>query len=367
MTPFDGGTVNEDDTPDRLQATPVDPEHPEQEVLVRAAEALREGRLVAFPTETVYGLGADATNPDAVKRIFAAKGRPPDNPLIVHVPGSDGLEKVANEVPPLAKSLMERFWPGPLTLVLPAHPDLPRIVTAGLDTVAVRAPAHPVAFGLLAAARVPLAAPSANRSGRPSPTRAQHVLADFRDPAVVAMVLDAGRCTIGVESTVVDLTQDSPVVLRLGGVDPVKIKEVTERLKINPHARGAVVAPGTSVASPGMKHRHYAPRAIMELYEGPGATKRLLEAYAQAEVGERLGLLVTRECAQAHDLSGPHVAVYGSRDDPDECAQNLFDALRRLDSEKPGRILAEGIDEAGLGATVMDRLRRAARSTARSH
>lgn len=344
-----------------LRTVRIEANEPEASLLQEAADILRSGGLVVFPTETVYGLGADATDPEAVARIFQVKGRPPDNPLIVHVADAAAVGTVAENIPDVAHRFMARFWPGPLTLVMPAHPALPRIVTAGLDTVAVRSPAHPVAQALLAAARVPLAAPSANRSGMPSPTRAEHVLADFQDQGeAIGVLLDAGPCTIGVESTVLDLTSEPPVVLRLGRVAPEQLNEVTP-VTVHTHARGAAVAPGTSVASPGMKHRHYAPLTPLWLYEGPGAGERLQAAEDQARrAGSRLALIVTEETAREQGFQGAHVSALGSRDDPETWAHELFHALRRLD-QKVDRILVEGIPEKGLGAAVMDRLRRAAR------
>lgn len=345
-----------------LRTLRLDPARPDAGLLAEAAKILRAGGLVAFPTETVYGLAADATDPKAVGRIFQVKGRPPDNPLIVHVAGTEALGTVAQQIPDVAHRFMQRFWPGPLTLVLPAHPGLPRIVTAGLDTVAVRSPAHPVAQALLSAAKVPLAAPSANRSGMPSPTRAEHVLADFKDRGdEIGVLLDAGPCTIGVESTVLDLTSDPPVVLRLGGVSPQQLMELTP-VRVHSHARGVAVAPGTSVASPGMKHRHYAPLTPLVLYEGPGAGQRMVAAHDEAQkTASKVALIVTEETAREQDLSGPRVWVLGPRGEPETWAHELFHALRRLD-QTVDQILVEGIPEKGLGAAVMDRLRRAARA-----
>lgn len=345
-----------------MRMLPIDPDEPDAETLKEAAEALRSGRLVVFPTETVYGLGADATDERAVGRVFEAKGRPPDNPLIVHVLDGEDARRVTRDVPDDAKRLMEAFWPGPLTLVLPADPRLPRIVTAGLDTVAVRAPAHPVARALLAAAGVPLAAPSANRSGMPSPTRAEHVAMDYRGhESVIALLLDAGPCTIGVESTVVDLTSDPPTVLRLGGVPPEAIQTHLPRLKVDPHARGVAVAPGTSVASPGMKHRHYAPRTPVTLFEGEDGPAKILEAHKSSLRREKKsGFIVSTQTAHQGSLQGDNIVVLGGRNEQGRWAHDLFDALRRLDEQGLDRIFVEGIPETGLGAAVMDRLRRAA-------
>ncbi|MDP8969027.1 MAG: L-threonylcarbamoyladenylate synthase, partial [Actinomycetota bacterium] len=237
---------------------PTDPglreEQPTPPGLARAVQLLRAGGLVAFPTETVYGLGADARAAAAVARIFAAKARPVDNPLIVHVADASGLESVAASVPPLAARLAQRWWPGPLTLVVDAASDLPKETTGGLSTVAVRVPAHPVALALVRAAGLPIAAPSANRSGRPSPTTAAHVVADLGD--AVELVVDAGPCQVGVESTVVDARGDAPRVLRDGAV-------TREQLGLPDGTVGPQAA--ASVASPGTRYRHYAPACDVAL------------------------------------------------------------------------------------------------------
>lgn len=329
----------------------------------RAAAILREGGLVAFPTETVYGLGADGFNPEAVARIFAAKGRPADNPLILHVTGADMLEGVARELPPPARALMDAFWPGPLTLVLPRGPAVPAAVSAGLDTVAVRAPAHPVALALIRAAGRPLAAPSANRSGRPSPTRAEDVLEDLAGR--IDAILDGGPTGIGVESTVVDVTVSPPVLLRPGGVPSEVLAAALPGLRRAEAGAGGDGGAGPA-RSPGMKYAHYAPRARVILVLGPAgrvaeAVRRRAESLAQE--GRRVAILATEETAGAYHALGARAAVQvlGSRGDPAGAGRRLFAALRDLDRLGAEVILAEGLPEAGLGEAVMDRLRRAAR------
>jgi L-threonylcarbamoyladenylate synthase len=307
------------------------------ESIARAAAALRAGRLVAFPTETVYGLGADATNARAVAEVFAAKGRPHFNPLIVHVPDLAGAALLA-ELGHRARELAKSFWPGALTLVLRRRADsgIAELTTAGLDTIAVRVPADAVAGALLRATGRPVAAPSANRSGRVSPTTAAHVAADLGD--CVAAILDAGPTTIGLESTVVDVSGSTPVVLRLGAISRAALADALG---------GPIAVAGADAsrpASPGMLARHYAP-----------ATPLRLEALAVAS-GE--ALLAFGEPLPAH--GGP-VANLSRRGDLTEAAANLFAALRRLDAAGAGGIAVMPIPDEGLGEAINDRLRRAAR------
>ena len=299
-----------------------------------AAEILRRGGLVAFPTETVYGLGANACDPRAVRRIFAAKGRPQDNPLIVHVAEPGDVRTVAL-VTPLGADLARRFWPGPLTVVLPALAEVPAETRGGLPTVAVRCPDHALARGLIRAVGCPLAAPSANLSGRPSPTTAGAVLEDL-DGRIEA-VLDGGPCRRGIESTVVDCTGAEPRLLRLGAV-------AAEELGLSPRPD----VRGTS-ASPGTRHRHYAPRIPLHLVDDLGAG---LREYPDAAV-----LCVAEDARRLGLVEG--VAVHVLPDSPEARAAQLFSALRRL--ERSGRpcIVARRLPDRGLDAATMDRLRRA--------
>jgi L-threonylcarbamoyladenylate synthase len=334
----------------------VDPVEPRSEIIDRAGMILRRGGLVAFPTETVYGLGASALDGRAVRRIFEVKGRPPDNPLIVHVAGREMLRPLVRSWPATAEKLMAAFWPGPLTLVLPAAPGVPREVTAGLDTVGIRMPAHPVALALIASAGIPVAAPSANLSGRPSPTTAGHVLQDL-DGRIDA-ILDAGPAGVGVESTVLDLVADVPVILRPGGITPEELEKVIGKVKVDPGADGGDVS---RPRSPGMKYRHYAPRVPLVLVEGEpervaARLKELADNYRA--LGRRVGILATAETAGK--LNGGQVVVAGSRQNPAAIASRLFAALRQLEGRGVDVILAEGIEPRGLGLAVMNRLRRAA-------
>ncbi len=308
---------------------------PDGRLLADAASTLRAGGLVAFPTETVYGLGADATDPAAVRRIFAAKGRPADNPLIVHLADAADLDRVAARVSPLAAQLARRFWPGPLTLVLEAGDRLPPETTGGHPTVGVRVPDHPVARALLAAADRPVAAPSANRSGRPSPTTAAHVMADLGD--VVDVIVDGGACVVGVESTVVDARGPHPVVLREGAV-------TREHLGVDGAASDA--------ASPGTRYRHYAPRCQVLLAEQADAATT---AAALSGGGARVAVVLP-EAAPAP----PGVEVVGRFGDPSALARDLYDALRRAEDAGADHVVVATVAEVGIGRAVMDRLRRAA-------
>ena len=334
----------------------VEKDNPDIRILAEAADVLKQGGLVAFPTETVYGLGANGLDPGAVEGIFAAKGRPSDNPLILHIAEPHEVEKLAREIPANACALMEKYWPGPLTVVVERTRAVPDAVTAGLDTVAIRLPDSLVARTLIGLAGVPLAAPSANTSGRPSPTTAQAVMDDLAGK--VEIVIDAGPCGIGVESTVVDCTTPVPTLLRPGGVTLEMLMETLGEVEVDP-----ALAHGSTVPrSPGMKYTHYAPAAPMTLFEGTtGACQaRVSQAVAQALAeGRRVGAVVSAETAKSLP-SSTVVAVYGSRLRPDEAAANLYNALRLFDTEAVDVIFAEGVAENGLGLAVMNRLRKAA-------
>lgn len=327
----------------------------DKEVIRQAAALLAEGQLVAFPTETVYGLGGNALNPAAVRAIFAAKGRPLDNPMIVHITSVEELPVVCGQVPPLARVLARRFWPGPLTLVLPSGSQIPPEVTAGLKTVAVRVPNHPIALALLREAAVPVAAPSANRSGRPSPTLAAHVRKDL--DGRIAALLDGGPCRVGVESTVLDLTREEPRILRPGGISLEELREILPALL--PPLEGVVPA-DESPASPGMKYRHYAPEGVLFLLQGEkDAVRQKICKLAKAHQsqGRKVGLLT----ASPWDFPKGCLAInLSGRDDPSAAAARLFSALRQMDEEGVEVILTEGISEEGLGMAVMNRLRKAA-------
>ncbi|MCG0239557.1 MAG: threonylcarbamoyl-AMP synthase [Firmicutes bacterium] len=335
----------------------VDPRRPDPDALAEAGAVIRRGGLVAFPTETVYGLGASALDPEAVRRIFAAKGRPADNPLIVHVADAQDLDRVVREVPAVARELMARFWPGPLSLALPRRPEVPDAVTAGLPTVGVRMPDHPVALGLIRAAGVPIAAPSANLSGRPSPTRAEHVLEDL--DGRVDLILDGGETGVGLESTFVDLTARPPVLCRPGGITLAQLAEVLGEVRVDPAVLGK--EPQGPPRSPGQKYAHYAPRAPVVLVEGPlsRVQERIRSLIAEeAARGRRVGVLASAESRGLYPA--PVVVEVGSRSDLARVAANLFAALRSLDAQGADIILAEGFPEEGIGLAIMNRLRKAA-------
>ena len=325
-------------------------EGPDERGLRVAAGLIRNGKLVAFPTETVYGLGASALDETAARRIFEAKGRPPDNPLIAHIAGMEWLEDLAREIPDTAWKLAERFWPGPLTLVLPAKETVPRVTTGGLDTVAVRMPAHPIALELIRMSGLPVAAPSANISGKPSPTDAEHVVDDFYGR--IECIIDGGPTPLGVESTVIDLTGEKPLLLRPGGLPREDIKRVVGEVEIHPAVRGEVV---DVAKAPGMKYRHYAPRAEVVVVEGDrtAVDKKIDELIAEFRgKGLKVGVMAMDE----HEAD----AFFHLGKTSEEAARNLFRALRELDRAGVDVIIAQGVEEKGLGLAVMNRLRKAA-------
>lgn len=330
---------------------------PDADGLAQAAALLRAGELVAFPTETVYGVGADALNITAVRGIFAAKGRPLTDPLIVHLADVAQIETVASSMPPLAQKLAEAFWPGPLTLVLPRQPHIPTEVTAGRETVAVRVPAHPLAHALLKACGLPVAAPSANRFSRPSPTTAQHVLEDL--DGHIAAVLDGGTVTIGLESTIVDVTQTPPIVLRPGGLTLEALRWVAPEIEL----RARYLNVETHASAPGQFLKHYAPRAALYLVEGErGAALRWMRKRAVefSAAGQRVGALVLEADAAELSRERLEIVVLGAEAHPEVVAHNLFAALRALDARGVNVILARLPTASGLGWAIRDRLYRAA-------
>ena len=317
-----------------------------------AGQLIAEGKLVGFPTETVYGLGGNALDAQAVRAIFAAKGRPADNPLIVHVSCMEETEGICT-VNRLAEQLMRAFWPGPLTLLLPKLPSVPDVTTAGLGTVAVRCPRHPAALALIRAAGVPIAAPSGNLSGRPSPTTAAHMMEDMNGR--IPLILDGGPCSVGVESTVLDVTGSIPVIFRPGGVTREMIASCVGDCSV----ADSVMRPlreGEAAPSPGMRHRHYAPRGRMTIVRGESeqaVTDALKRLYDESE----------NACILCHSA---HLGKFGSRrvydlgSSTEETAKVLFAALREMDENKIARILCEGWGENGVGLAVMNRMARAA-------
>ena len=338
----------------------------EEKALQAAAKILQEGRLVAFPTETVYGLGANAFDRGAVAKIFEVKNRPMDKPLIVHLADLQQVGLFVEDMPPAAVRLAQQFWPGPLTLVLPKNKDVPQIITGGLSSVAVRVPAHPLALGLIRKVGFPLVAPSANLSGRPSPTTAAHVLDDLAGR--IAAVLDGGPCPIGLESTVLSLISSPPVLLRPGGIELAELEGVYGSKILEKRDESEVVSP-----SSGQQYKHYAPRVPLYLVEGAGSgLRRRLIALSENLIGEghRVGVILFAE-SQGGSLSpvasffaSPShrlvVETPGPRGDPRGAAERLFGVLRGMEKKEVDVIVVEALAEEGIGRAVMDRLRKAA-------
>lgn len=329
----------------------------EDRALRRAGEIIKAGGLVAFPTETVYGLGGDALNPESSRKIYAAKGRPSDNPLIVHVCRFDAVGEIAAQVPDTAVRLADAFWPGPLTLILPRASVVPRETTGGLDTVAVRFPSHPAARKLIEYGGGFIAAPSANLSGRPSPTLSRYVVEDMCGR--IDAIVDGGTVGIGLESTIVDLTTDIPQILRPGYVTEEMLGEVLGQVETD---AGLFLSPGgTAPRAPGMKYRHYAPSGKLVIVEGDA--DRVI-SYINVQVGrdrtrgERTGVIATEETRDKYDAD--IVQSAGSREDAESIAKNLFAVLRKFDDERVTRIYSEGFSSRGLGQAIMNRLLKAA-------
>lgn len=323
-----------------------------------ASEYLKKGEVVAFPTETVYGLGADATNETAVRKIFEAKGRPSDNPLIIHVSSREQLAAFVTHIPKEAEAIMERFWPGPCTIVFEREGPLALSVTGGLNTVAVRMPDHPIALELIQQAGVPLAAPSANSSGRPSPTTADHVRHDLEGK--ISGIIDGGQTGVGLESTVIDVTiAGRPTILRPGGVSFEDLQDTLGQVYLDVHLEDSTQAP----KSPGMKYRHYSPdKPVYILPESPEQKNQLVEK-TKAN-GDRPGLLVSEE-TEKELISADECEIYllGKKENPDEAASRLYDGLRVLDESSASVILAEAYPLEGIGRAYMNRLHKAAEWT----
>ncbi|MEK7852017.1 MAG: L-threonylcarbamoyladenylate synthase, partial [Deltaproteobacteria bacterium] len=332
----------------------INPFIPEPSKIKEAAEVLKNGGTVAFPTETVYGLGAGALNPDAIKKIFRAKGRPSDNPLIVHIAEIDDLKVIAKKPSKAALALINEFWPGPLTIILKRNKVVPDIVTGGLDTVAVRMPDNKIALSLIKKSGVPLVAPSANFSGKPSPTGARDVAADLSGR--IDMIIDGGKTRIGIESTVIDMTTKPPVLLRPGGLPVEEIEKVAGPVrKLSEEPDGLRCEP---VRSPGMKYRHYAPKARMTIVEGDmEAAQARIKKLAEEGLkkGKKVGVLTFH---RYFSIEGCINKYAGSR--PETVARKLFDALRGFDKEGVDVIVSEGYGGKGLKLGIADRLRRAA-------
>ena len=335
----------------KTKVVKIDPKNIDITLLQEAGRLIRAGKLVAFPTETVYGLGADALNDDAIIKIFKAKGRPFHDPLIVHIASLREAEELIIDLPSIARELGRYFWPGPLTMVMKKSRLVSSMITSGLDTVAIRVPNHPVARGLIRESRRPIVAPSANLFSHTSPTSAKHVVTDLRGK--VEMILDSGDTTVGVESTVVDVTELPLKVLRLGGITIEQLEEITSKV---------VIVQGNKQikSSPGMLKKHYAPRAKMVLVEEKNdkMIQRILHlASTFSDAGNKVGIIASQENSDKYP--GFTVSVLGNATDLETCARNLYSRLRLLDELKCDMIISENFENRGLGRAIMDRLRRA--------
>ena len=336
----------------------IDCRNIESDNLKEAADIIREGGLVAFPTETVYGLGADALRPEAAKKIYDAKGRPSDNPLIVHICEFKELVSIAREVPPEAEKLAEAFWPGPLTMIVWKNDRVPYATTGGMDTVAVRMPNHPVALALIKESGCLIAAPSANTSGKPSPTEASHVALDM--DGKIPMILDGGAVGIGIESTIVDLTEDVPMILRPGYITKEMLEEVLgKEVRIDP---GIIAdASDKKPKAPGMKYKHYAPKADLILVEGEeNAVIQKINALVleKQKKGEKVGVIATDETKDRYHAD--YVVSIGARTDEDAIARHLYKILREFDAWEVDAIYSESFATPRIGQAIMNRLMKAA-------
>ena len=337
----------------------INPESFRDEELEEACRILQKGGLVAFPTETVYGLGGDAMHPEASAKIYAAKGRPSDNPLIVHIADMDALEDIAQSVPEAAVKLADHFWPGPLTMIFPKKEAVPKSTTGGLETVAVRMPSHPVARALIRESGVYIAAPSANTSGRPSPTKAEHVKEDL--DGRIDMILDGGAVGIGLESTIVDLSTGVPTILRPGYITGEMLEDVLGEVQVHPAILSQKMNPNIVAKAPGMKYRHYAPKGQMTIIEGDTSKvvdeiNRLVKE--KTDEGCSVAVIATEETKDAYACA--NVRSVGSRATEGSIAAGLYDILREMDHIGAEYIYAESFEKDTLGKAIMNRMLKAA-------
>lgn len=331
----------------------------EQEFLDQAAKLLQAGEVVAFPTETVYGLGANGMEAEASGKIYAAKGRPSDNPLILHIADFAQLDGIAEDISEDAWKIMKAFWPGPMTIVLKKKAEVPKETTGGLDTVAIRMPSHPVARELILKAGIPIAAPSANRSGRPSPTEASHVMEDMEGH--IPMIIDGGKVGIGIESTIIDMTGEKPVILRPGYITPEMVDEVVSGVSIDPAILGGPMAAGLKPKAPGMKYRHYAPAGDMWLVEGDreAVVARINELTGEKQrEGYRVAIIGTDENIDLYKADV--VKSIGSREKPETIAANLYGTLREMDQLGVQIIYGESFEEGEFYGAIRNRILKAA-------
>ncbi len=336
----------------------MSPKQLDYAVLAQAGQILRDGGLVGFPTETVYGLGGNALDKEASLKIYEAKGRPSNNPLIVHIAERDEVYELVREVPDMAECLMDAFWPGPMTLIMKKKPLIPDETTGGLDTVAVRFPSDPIAQALIKAAGVPIAAPSGNLSGRPSPTMAEHMIEDMNGR--IEMIIDGGQVGIGLESTIIDCTEDVPIILRPGFISQEMLEEIFAYVSVDQASVGPMKE-GERPKAPGMMYRHYAPQAPMTLFEGePAAVTARINELAAADLadGKVVGIIGTDETVGSY--AAGVVRSFGSRAHVNSVAHNLFAVLREFDARKVDVIYSESVPRTGIGLAIMNRLSKAA-------
>lgn len=327
------------------------------QILKEAGEIIKNGGLVAFPTETVYGLGGDALNPESSRKIYAAKGRPSDNPLIVHIADMEHLSRITKQIPKEAYKLAEHFWPGPLTMILPKSDEVPTQTTGGLDTVAVRMPSHPVAMAFIKEAGGYIAAPSANLSGKPSPTLAKYVAQDM--DGRIDMIIDGDGVEIGLESTIVDLTGEKPMILRPGYITEEMLNEVLGQVEIDQTILSADSKQRPK--APGMKYRHYAPKGELTIVEGdPDKVASYINEQTALHMakGEKTGVIGTSDMADSYRADS--VKIAGDRDDEEAIARQLYTFLREFDDENIEYMYSESFDATGMGQAVMNRLLKAA-------
>ncbi|OBR91810.1 MULTISPECIES: L-threonylcarbamoyladenylate synthase [Clostridium] len=336
----------------------VDKENLDKGIVEEAGKVIKNGGLVAFPTETVYGLGANALNPAAVKKIFAAKGRPQDNPLIVHISDIEDIKELVVDIPEIAKKLMKKFWPGPMTIILPKSQIIPDITSASLPSIGIRMPSNIIARELIRTSKVPIAAPSANISGRPSPTDVERCIEDLNGK--VDFILGGDMCEVGVESTIIDCTVTPACVLRPGGITLEALKEIDDNIYIDP---AVMKKPDKNLRpkAPGMKYRHYAPKAPLKIVKGDlKKTIEKINEMVQNYIGENkvVGILATDETKDFY--KNGLVISLGSRNNMISVSKNLFETLRSFDDKNVDIIIAEAFDENGIGTAVMNRLNKSA-------
>ncbi len=337
----------------------INPESFQDEELQEACKILQQGGLVAFPTETVYGLGGDALRPEASAKIYEAKGRPSDNPLIVHIADMEALEDVAQNIPEAAYKLARHFWPGPLTMIFSKKEKVPKSTTGGLDTVAVRMPSHPIARALIRESGVYIAAPSANTSGRPSPTKAEHVQEDL--DGRIDMIIDGGAVGIGLESTIVDMSTGIPTILRPGYITKEMLEEVLGQVQVDPAILARKIDPNIVAKAPGMKYRHYAPKGQMTIVEGD--TEKVIEAINtfcrdKMKEGRSVAVIATEETRGRYQCD--NIRSIGSRRTEGSIAAGLYDILREMDHIGAEYIFAESFEQDSLGKAIMNRMLKAA-------